>query len=181
MIEFIKDKMDKGHESPLEHCNFTFTIEGVSRALSHQLVRHRIASYSQQSQRYCRLGQFEYVIPPEIEKDFVLKSIFIHQMESSQLAYNRLVKGLIINDRTEKQAIEDARYVFPNACCTNLIMTMNLRTFRHFFSERTCKHAQWEISYLAYEAMNEVKRYIPFADYKAKKCGISCFECKEEK
>jgi len=178
MVEFIKDKMNLGHESPLEHASFTFAIEGVSRALSHQLVRHRIASYSQQSQRYCKLNQFEYVIPPEIEKDFVLKGIFINHMEDSQLAYERLVKKLKSNGRTEKEAIEDARYVFPNACCTNLVVTMNGRGLRNFLSERTCKMAQWEIRELANKMLEEAEKIIPFVGYKAKKCGVTCFQCK---
>lgn len=178
MIEFIKDKMDLGHESPLEHCSFTFAIEGVSRALSHQLVRHRLASPSQQSQRYCKLDQFEYVIPPEIAKDFVLCNIFMKQMQDEQFTYNRLVAGLKANGRTEKEAIEDARYVFPNACCTNLVMTFNLRSFRHFLAERLCIAAQWEIRELANKMLEEAEKIVPFVGYKAKKCRVTCFQCK---
>ena len=179
MIDLIKRHIS--HESVLEHCNITFAIEGVSRSLSHQLVRHRIASYSQQSQRYVKLGQFKYVIPSEIAKDPALKLMFEDHMIRTQELYDYTVKSLMVHGRTEKEAIEDARYVFPNACYTNLVVTFNLRTFRHFYSERDCVMAQWEIRGLAKKMMEEVKAIIPFADYKAKKCGISCFECKEGK
>lgn len=208
MINFIKKWVSVGHESPLEHASITFAIEGVSRTLTHQLVRHRIASYNQQSQRYVKLGQFEYVIPPEIAKDEYLKQRFIDHMKRTQDEYDYFILGLMLKyivaykgidaldigngiqflldfkhnnkakyNEFEKKAIEDARYVFPNACCTNIIVTMNLRNFRHFFAERICKNAQWEIQDLAEEMMKQVKDIIPFADYKARKCGVTCNEC----
>ena len=122
--KFLNMLMSYGHESPIEHISFTFGVEGVSRSLTHQLVRHRIASYSQQSQRYVKLKQFEYIIPSEIEGDEKAKSIFIKAMEECQKAYNELaeiLKNKYINEgfnalNAEKKAIEDARYVFPNAC-----------------------------------------------------------------
>ena len=88
--KFLNMLMSYGHESPIEHVSFTFAVEGVSRSLTHQLVRHRIASYSQQSQRYVKLKQFEYIIPPEIEKDADARKIFINAMENSQKAYDEL-------------------------------------------------------------------------------------------
>ena len=178
MTDLIKRHIN--HESVLEHTNITFSIEGVSRSLSHQLVRHRLASYSQQSQRYVKFGQFEYVIPPEIEKIPLAKKIFIETMENDQKCYDELVQLLMNNERTEKEAIEDARYVFPNACCTNLVWTCNLRELRHFYAERDCKFAQWEIRKMAELAISEVEKYIPFIKYKAKKCGVTCFECQNK-
>ena len=138
---FLSMLMACGHESTIEHVSFTFAIEGVSRTLTHQLVRHRIASYSQQSQRYVKLNQFEYIIPPEIENNEKAKQIFINSMKQSQKAYDELSDILVekyIKDGykkrdAEKKAIEDARYVFPNACETKIIVTMNARTLMNFF------------------------------------------------
>lgn len=203
-----------GHESPLEHVSFTFAIEGVSRVLTHQLVRHRLASYSQQSQRYVKLEQFEYIVPPAIEKNPEAKRIFIETMERDQEAYNQIVDELIndkigefkkIHDRDltkkeysalEKQAIEDARYVFPNACETKIVVTMNARSLLHFFNVRCCNRAQWEIREMATEMLKECKKVAPALFKKAGpdcvygKCGegkMSCgkpkkasdFECKQ--
>ena len=93
--KFLEMLMSLGHESPIEHVSFTFGIEGVSRSLTHQLVRHRIASYSQQSQRYVQLKQFEYIVPPAIENNEEAKKIFVEAMEKSQKSYDDLVKILI--------------------------------------------------------------------------------------
>lgn len=193
-----------GHESPLEHVSFTFAIEGVSRSLTHQLVRHRIASYSQQSQRYVKLEQFEYIIPPAIKNNPATKKIFIETMKRDQEAYNELVDLLmqdILTDehasdfgscikeilkenpneapnmskvfnlyakkfpkdygKAEKQAIEDARYVFPNACETKIVVTMNARSLLHFFNVRCCNRAQWEIREMATEMLKECKKIAP--------------------
>lgn len=167
--KFLSMLMSYGHESPIEHVSFTFAIEGVSRSLTHQLVRHRIASFSQQSQRYVRLNQFEYIIPPEIEKDEKAREIFIRSMEQSQKAYDELVN--ILKDKyisegmnslnSEKKAIEDARYVFPNACETKIIVTMNARSLMNFFRHRCCNRAQWEIRTLAEEMLMQVKKVAP--------------------
>lgn len=177
--KFLNMLMSYGHESPIEHVSFTFAIEGVSRSLSHQLVRHRIASYSQQSQRYVRLKQFEYIVPPEIEKDEEAKKIFINAMENSQKAYDRLtdilrekyLKDGIEPIAAEKKAIEDARYVFPNACETKVIFTMNARTLVNFFNHRCCNRAQWEIRNLADQMLRLVKEVAPIL---FKYCGPSC-------
>jgi thymidylate synthase (FAD) len=169
--KFVNMLMDMGHESPIEHVSFTFAIEGVSRALTHQLVRHRIASYSQQSQRYVRLDNFEYVVPPEIEKIPYAKMLFIKTMECDQLSYDMLVEELMKNGRTEKEAIEDARYVFPNACTTKIIVTMNARSLYNFFAHRCCTRAQWEIRELGHKMLKAVKEVSPVL---FKNAGASC-------
>lgn len=175
--KFIKMLMGLSHQSPLEHASFTFAVEGISRTLSHQLVRHRIASYSQQSQRYVKLEHFEYIIPPEIEKDEEAKEIFIEAMKRDQESYQKLTDILITNKskkliedgisenearkKVEKSCIEDARYVFPNACETKIVFTMNVRTLLHFFELRCCDRAQWEIRELATEMLKKCKVISP--------------------
>lgn len=164
--KFLNMLMSYGHESPIEHVSFTFAIEGVSRSLTHQLVRHRIASYSQQSQRYVKLNQFEYIVPPEIDKNEKAREIFIKAMEQSQKSYDELVdilKNKYISEgvsslAAEKRAIEDARYVFPNACETKIIVTMNARSLMNFFRHRCCSRAQWEIRALAEEMLKQVRK-----------------------
>ncbi|WP_039765120.1 MULTISPECIES: FAD-dependent thymidylate synthase [unclassified Caldicellulosiruptor] len=188
---FLNLLIDVGHESPLEHVSFTFGIEGVSRSFTHQLVRHRIASYSQQSQRYVRLDGFDYVIPPSIEEDQELKNIFIDTMNEIAKTYRLLTeklqekhkkvlvsKGLSEKEalkKAEKMAIEDARYVLPNACETKIIMTMNARELLHFFNERCCNRAQWEIRSVADKILEIVKGIAPnlfkFAGPKCIKLG----------
>ena len=175
---FLKMLVDLGHESPIEHISFTFGVEGVSRTLSHQLVRHRIASFSQQSQRYVKLDQFEYIIPPSIEEEDEAKKIFIEAMEKDQEYYNKITEILFkkhfeeymkngklseveAKRKAEKRAIEDARYVFPNACETKIVFTMNARSLMNFFRLRTCERAQWEIRELAIEMLKEVKKVYP--------------------
>lgn len=177
--KFLDKLMSYGHESVVEHVSFTFGIEGVSRSLTHQLVRHRIASYSQQSQRYVRLNKFEYIVPPEIEKDKDAKAIFVDTMNNITKSYVKLSEILKkkyieqgINPRdTEKKSIEDARYVFPNACETKIIVTMNARSLFNFFKHRCCNRAQWEIRQLAYEMLTEVKKVAPAL---FRYCGPSC-------
>ncbi|NMM63480.1 FAD-dependent thymidylate synthase [Clostridium sp. P21] len=167
--KFLDMLMSYGHESPIEHVSFTFVAEGVSRSLTHQLVRHRLASYSQQSQRYVKLSQFEYIIPPEIEKNEEAKKIYIEAMEATQKAYNKLadilkenyIKNGMNSPASEKKAIEDARYVFPNACETKIMLTMNARTLMNFFKHRCCNRAQWEIRALANEMLKQVREVAP--------------------
>lgn len=175
--KFLNMLMGFSHMSPLEHASFTFAVEGVSRTLTHQLVRHRIASYSQQSQRYVRLNHFEYIVPPQIEKNPKAKEIFIRTMEEDQKAYDDLVEILIEENskeyiemgldkdkarkKVEKQSIEDARYVFPNACETKIVFTMNVRTLLHFLSLRCCNRAQWEIRQMATEMLRQLKEISP--------------------
>lgn len=129
-----------GHHSVIEHASFTFSVEGVSRALTHQLVRHRIASFSQQSQRYVPLDEPTYVIPETIRADPKLTAIYEKMMDDIWKTYNELQKSV---------PAEDARYVLPNGCTTNITITMNARELRHFFSLRCCNRAQWEIRELA--------------------------------
>ena len=181
---FVNHLVEMGHESPIEHVTFTFGIEGISRSCSHQIVRHRIASYSQQSQRYVKLNQFEYIIPPEIEKIPEAKKIFIETMEKDQKAYDELVKLLMKEkipkddmlskqqyNAIEKQAIEDARYVFPNACETKMVVTMNARSLYNFFSKRCCNRAQWEIRELADLMLEECEKVAPIL---FSNCGAPC-------
>ncbi|MDV3426318.1 MAG: FAD-dependent thymidylate synthase [Bacillota bacterium] len=167
--KFLKVLASMHHESPIEHVSFTFAVEGVSRSLTHQLVRHRIASYSQQSQRYVRLNSFQYITPPEIEKNMEARGAFIKAMEESQRAYDKIagilkdgyIKDGIDVKTAEKKAIEDARYVFPNACETKIVLTMNARSLMNFFRERCCQRAQWEIRALADEMLKQVKKAAP--------------------
>ncbi|MEA3423447.1 MAG: FAD-dependent thymidylate synthase [Bacillota bacterium] len=175
--KFITQLMDLGHESPIEHVSFTFAIEGISRVLSHQLVRHRLASYSQQSQRYVKLDQFNYIIPPAIENDDEAKGIFIKAMQQDQQYYDRLTEILTRKAlkeylemgysekkalrSAEKKAIEDARYVFPNATETKIVVTMNARSLKNFFLQRTCERAQWEIREMATEMLRIVREVAP--------------------
>lgn len=176
-MSFIERLMSMGHESPLEHISFTFGIEGVSRSLLAQLTRHRIASYSVKSQRYVNEGRFEFIIPKEIEADTKAKEIFLSAMEDDVKAYNSLTEILFekhYNDMiksgieekkakgaAEKKAIEDARYVLPNACETKLIATFNARSLLNFFNHRCCERAQWEIRDLAFEMLRLVKEICP--------------------
>ncbi|SHK75957.1 thymidylate synthase (FAD) [Clostridium cavendishii DSM 21758] len=167
--KFLNMLMSLGHESPIEHVSFTFCVEGVSRSLTHQLVRHRIASFSQQSQRYVKLNQFEYIVPPAIKENEEAKALFIKSMEESQKAYDEItnklkdgyVKSGLDTKVAEKKAIEDARYVFPNACETKVIFTMNARSLMNFFHHRCCDRAQWEIRDMAKLMVKEVKKVAP--------------------
>ncbi|MDY3118138.1 MAG: FAD-dependent thymidylate synthase [Peptoniphilus sp.] len=174
---FVAMLADMGHASPMEHVSFTFAIEGVSRVLTHQLVRHRLASYSQQSQRYVRLDRFEYVIPKAIERDEAAKARFVQSMQEAHRAYEDLteqLKAVYVKELTEagveekkaarqaeKRAIEDARYVLPNACETKIVVTMNARSLMHFFTMRLCNRAQWEIREMALAMLKEVKAVAP--------------------
>jgi len=164
--EFIAKVLASGHESPLEHVSFTFAVEGISRALSHQLVRHRIASYSQQSQRYVAANDFDYVLPPAIAQDPEAKEVFEQFMEQAGSTYLKLQQILQKNGRADK-ANEDARFVLPNACETKIVFTMNCRSLLHFFELRCCNRAQWEIRALAYAVLQIVKKELPVVFAKA--------------
>ena len=130
-----------GHHSVIEHAVFTFSVEGVSRALTHQLVRHRVASFSQQSQRYVSLTEPTYVTPHTVEGDEEARRVFDETMDAIWRAYSKL-EGMGI-------PAEDARYLLPNGCTTNITITMNARELLHFFSLRCCNRAQWEIREMA--------------------------------
>ncbi|MDO5302016.1 MAG: FAD-dependent thymidylate synthase [Tissierellia bacterium] len=184
---FVEMLTGLSHVSPIEHVSFTFAVEGVSRVLTHQLVRHRLASYSQQSQRYVRLDQFEYIVPPAIDEIPEAREKFIAAMEADQRAYDELVELLLkkheekylaqgltakqAHAKAEKESIEDARYVFPNACETKIVVTMNARNLLHFFNLRLCLRAQWEIRQLALEMLKAV---LPVAPSLFSKAGPPC-------
>ncbi|XOQ49531.1 MAG: FAD-dependent thymidylate synthase [Eubacteriales bacterium] len=174
---FVDMLSEIGHESPFEHASFTFGIEGVSRSFLAQITRHRIASYSVQSQRYVTESHFEYVIPPEIEAIPEAKAEFLAAMEEDQRHYENLTallkekhkKELLASGMDEKSAdraaqkksIEDARFVLPNACNTKMICTFNVRSLQHFFSLRCCNRAQWEIRSVAVEMLRLVRGVAP--------------------
>ncbi|HXZ23701.1 MAG TPA: FAD-dependent thymidylate synthase, partial [Methanomassiliicoccales archaeon] len=144
LSKVIDSVMDSGHHSVIEHASFTFSIEGVSRAMTHQLVRHRLASFSQQSQRYVSLKEPSYVIPESIKNDVVLAKEFTDLLDRSWDLYRKL---------SDKVPVEDARYVLPNACTTNIVVTMNARELWHFFTLRCCNRAQSEIRAVADEML----------------------------
>ncbi len=150
----IGEVLDRGHHSVLEHAVFTFAIEGVSRALTHQLVRHRLASYAQQSQRYVSFAEgFPYTIPPSIAARPELAALFSRAMAQAAACYRELREAGI--------AAEDARFVLPNAAHTRIIVTMNARELRHFFRLRCCRRAQWEIRELALKMLQKVLAVAP--------------------
>ncbi|QLH74791.1 MAG: FAD-dependent thymidylate synthase [Methanomassiliicoccales archaeon] len=150
--KLIQDVVGMGHHSVIEHAYYTFSVEGVSRALTHQLVRHRIASFSQQSQRYVSLLDPEYVMPSSIAQDVESRKVFEEAMEKAWEAYQKLASRV---------PVEDARYVLPNACETNIVVTMNARELIHFFSLRCCNRAQAEIREVADEMLRLAKEVSP--------------------
>jgi len=158
--EFVNRILESGHVSPVEHVSFTFAIEGVSRALTHQLVRHRIASYSQQSQRYVDASAFEYVLPPAIAKIAGAKARFEALMREIGDAYRDLKAILEENGRGDK-AKEDARFVLPQAAETRIVATMNCRSLFNFFEQRCCARAQWEIRGLALRMLDLCRGVLP--------------------
>jgi len=165
---FVEKLVKMGHMSPVEHASFTFAVEGISRACSHQLVRHRLASYSQQSQRYVsEEAGFDYVIPPSVKDDRELTGYFEDFMAEAQKAYNHLVKKLNEKGIKGEAANQDARFVLPNACETKIMVTMNARELLHFFLQRCCLRAQWEIRDMAEEMLKLVKKAAPIIFSKA--------------
>lgn len=163
-VEKLVTKMVQlGHASTMEHVSFTFGIEGISRVLTHQLVRHRLASYSQQSQRYVAEHDFEYIIPPSIVHKPEAKERFERLMSNIREAYDELASMGVPK--------EDARYVLSNATETKIVVTMNARSLMHFFNLRCCFRAQWEIRALAYTMLAEVKKVAPIL---FKNAGASC-------
>lgn len=194
---FVEMLASIGHESVMEHASFTFAIEGISRACSHQLVRHRIASYSQKSQRYVNENGFEYILPPEIEASPEAKVEFEKQMKCVTECYEKIADiltakhtaslieaGLSEKDaasKARKMANEDARFVLPNACETKIVVTMNVRSLFNFFKHRCCNRAQWEIRELANEMLRLCLETAPNV---FKYTGPACFttgKCPEGK
>ena len=153
LIAFLRKR---NHLSPFEHAEFSFSVDGISRALSHQLVRHRMASYSQESQRYVNYMKVEklpYVMPESIKKEASTLDIYNRAVEETLKAYREMVEAGV--------PPEDARYVFPNAIETKMVFTMNARSLLNFFEQRCCIKAQWEIRGLALEMLKEVRRVAP--------------------
>jgi len=193
---FVNMLAEIGHESPIEHAVFTFGIEGVSRALLAQITRHRIASYSVQSQRYVKEHNMEFVTPPEIAANKEALDIYNEAMQYAADTYKKLsdileakhYQTFIDNGldeksakrSAEKQAIEDARFVLPNACDTKMIVTMNARSLQNFFKHRCCNRAQWEIREVAKQMLELVLQVAPNI---FKKSGPPCFSgaCPEGK
>ncbi|MEA4921279.1 MAG: FAD-dependent thymidylate synthase [Clostridiaceae bacterium] len=191
---FVNMLSDIGHESPIEHASFTFAIEGVSRSLLAQITRHRIASFSVQSQRYVKENHFTYVTPPEIENDAEARAVFVSTMDEiqrsyvalSDILYKKHIESLGGEDvpgnksKAQKMAIEDARFVLPNACDTKIMMTMNARSLQNFFRLRCCNRAQWEIRELAWQMLELCRREAPVL---FKKAGPACLygPCSEGK
>ena len=150
---FLSARIREGHESIVEHASVTFEISGISRACSHQLVRHRIASYSQESQRYVDMSDPEFVVPPSVLENRQARVIWDEFMGQVAETYHRL--------RELGVRKGDARFVLPNAAATRIVVTMNFRALRHFFSVRCAKASQWEIRALALEMLRRVYALAP--------------------
>ena len=147
--------MSSGHFSTLEHASYTFAVEGVSRALTHQLVRHRLASYNQQSQRYVKFKEEPPIVrPASVDTNPEAAQAFDEAIDACWQAYDKLVQAGV--------PAEDARYILPNACETKIVVTMNIRELMHFFSIRCCNRAQWEIRELAWKMLELVRPTAPF-------------------
>ena len=143
-----------GHTSTIEHASFTFAIEGISRACTHQLVRHRIASYSHQSQRYVEAEKdLPYIVPPKVKKDPEALKVYEKHIDEIAKAYQKLIEMGI--DK------EDARYLLPNAAETKIVVTMNARALLHFLEKRLCSRAQWEIRIMAQKMLALAKEVSP--------------------
>lgn len=152
--KILRRVLGYGHFSVIEHASFTFSLEGISRVLTHQLVRHRLASYTQQSQRYVKYDTLEhYVTPKSITKNKEAKKVYKQCLKHISEAYQKLL--------TLEVPKEDARFILPNAAKTNITVTMNGRELRHFFNLRCCVRAQWEIREVAIEMLKQVKRAAP--------------------
>lgn len=196
VTSFVDMLSEIGHESPIEHATFTFGIEGVSRAFLAQITRHRIASYSVKSQRYVKEGAFEFVTPPEIAEDPESLALYEESMRMAQEAYDKLAETLTEKHKAtfmkegkdektaerlaSKKAIEDARFVLPNACETKMVVTMNARSLLNFFRHRCCHRAQWEIQDVANKMLALVCEVAPDM---FKKAGPPCLNgaCPEGK
>lgn len=174
---FIQMLTEMGHESPIEHAVFTFGIENVSRALLAQITRHRIASFSVQSQRYVRSSQFDFITPPRILENEAALALYDETMKDLQSAYDRIAELLTADElkrqygdreptpeerkKAEKAVLEDARFVLPNAATTKMVLTMNARSLYNFFAHRCCNRAQWEIRALAEDMLKLCRQAAP--------------------
>lgn len=207
--DFVDMLAEIGHASPVEHASFTFGIEGISRACSHQLVRHRIASYSQQSQRYVDGNSFDFVTPPSILNNETALAEYNKVINAEKTAYTKIRDALVLQSVKEftnntltgtdeeiieqfksenkgqyqafvKKANEDARFILPNACTTSIVVTMNTRSLWNFFAHRCCNRAQWEIRQVAEQML---LLCLDIAPNLFKKCGPPCLfgKCPEGK
>jgi thymidylate synthase (FAD) len=165
-LHHLVDAVEKGHVSVIEHASFTFSLEGISRSCSHQLVRHRLASYTQQSQRYVELQTPNiFVIPETIQENEEAKKLLEEQLKNQFSTYQHLIdKGI---------PREDARFILSNATKTNIVVTMNARELLHFFALRCCERTQWELRTIAWDMLALVKKKAPLIFSKA---GPSCIQ-----
>jgi thymidylate synthase (FAD) len=162
VTKLVRGLVASGHHSALEHATFTFAVDGVSRACTHQLVRHRVASYNQQSQRYVNFSAADsFVMPPSIDANAEAREVFLRAMTQTREAYDRLVELGLSEGRGKESVQEDARFVLPNAAETKIVVTMNARELRHFFQVRCCNRAQWEIRELAWQMRGMLKELAP--------------------
>ncbi|MCX8043647.1 MAG: FAD-dependent thymidylate synthase [Desulfobacterota bacterium] len=164
--QFVKTMVTSGHESPLEHVMFTFAIQGISRAATHQLVRHRIASYSQQSQRYVNECSCEFIIPPAIAEHDDIRREYERLLDIAKTGYVTLIELFKRHGIDGRAATENARYVLPQAVETKIVVSMNVRELLHFFRLRCCNRAQWEIRTVAQKMLDICRLHLPavFAD-----------------
>lgn len=172
--KFVKMLRDIGHESVIEHSSATVRFTGCSRAFTHQIVRHRLAAFSQESQRYCdEAGFFQndyFVIPPSI-KEAGLAKWYCDKLKKIDGYYQELQKKLkdaIKEGKTKGKVNEDARFLLPNAVCSQIVTTANFREWRHIFKMRTDTHAQWEIRYVMTHLLKQFQKLFPivFDDFK---------------
>jgi thymidylate synthase (FAD) len=168
----LKRLLELGHESPFEHAYATFRIKGCSRAMTHQLVRHRLMSVSQKSQRYVSEKGFEYVIPPKLKGDDIAE--FRADMER--------IREMYIKWRKRGLANEDARFVLPNACASEIVISANFREFRHIFLMRCNRHAQWEIREACEQMLESLYTIAPrvFGDLKKQVAGAKALNEKRK-
>jgi len=158
--EFLRMLIKSGHFSVLEHAHATFRVTGGSRAFTHQLVRHRLCSYTQQSQRYVDESSFRYIEPDSIRSNKEAHNLFLRFVENSKDVYTKLQELGVQN--------EDARFVLPNAIEGQIVITANFREWRHIIELRGSPEAQWEIRSMAIEVLRLLKNHAPtaFGDFK---------------
>ncbi|MBD3264217.1 MAG: FAD-dependent thymidylate synthase [Candidatus Omnitrophica bacterium] len=180
--DFLRHLIRRGHLSPFEHVSFTFALEGISRVCTHQLVRHRIASYSQQSQRYVSMDDFEFVIPPTIAKNKRAKKIYLETVDNIRNAHEELKSILKDSPGLDREKVnQDLRFILPQGSQTKIVVTMNTRELLHFFSERLCLRAQWEIRSVASRMFSACRKVLPEVFSQAgAKCKVLKF-CPEDK
>ncbi|MDN5318650.1 MAG: thymidylate synthase [Thermovirga sp.] len=169
--KLLEHLLKSGHMSPFEHVAFTFAMDGLSRVCTHQLVRHRLASYSQQSQRYVLMGNPQVVVPPSIAGDAALRERYMEMVQKSFDTYRLLVESGVPK--------EDARYILPHSWETRIVVTMNARELHHFFGLRLCKRAQWEIREVARRMLALAREKAPMIFNMAGPACVVSGKCKE--